>query len=78
MLEHFELTLPMCAKGRAEVSVQRKEVFSIAKWAVLDYQPDMHPPDQDVEMEGDDSDELGDEETDEAEDSDLSAQAVER
>ncbi|KAK0438896.1 hypothetical protein EV421DRAFT_1738084 [Armillaria borealis] len=68
MLEHFELTLPMCTKGRAKEFVQRKEVFAIAKWVVLDYQPDMHPPDQDVEMVGDDSDEVGDEETDESED----------
>ncbi len=29
----------------------------------------MHPPDQDVEMERDDSDEVGNEETDESEDS---------
>ncbi|PBK82677.1 hypothetical protein ARMGADRAFT_1090127 [Armillaria gallica] len=36
---------------------------------MLDSQPDMHPPDQDVEMVGDDSDELGNEETDESEDS---------
>ncbi|PBK59235.1 hypothetical protein ARMSODRAFT_983191 [Armillaria solidipes] len=69
MLEHFELTLPMCAKGRAEEFVQRKGVFAIAKWVRgLDYQPDMHPSDQDVEMVGDDSDEVGDEETDESED----------
>ncbi len=47
MLEHFDLTLPMCAKGRAEEFVQRKDVFAIAKWVVLDYQLDMHPPDQD-------------------------------
>ncbi|SJL11818.1 uncharacterized protein ARMOST_15229 [Armillaria ostoyae] len=60
----IELTLLMCAKGRAEVFVQ----FAIAKAVALDYQPDMHPPDQDVEIEGDDSDEVGDEETDESED----------
>ncbi|KAK0438368.1 hypothetical protein EV421DRAFT_962099 [Armillaria borealis] len=64
MLERSQLTLPMCAKGRAEAFLQRKEVF--AKTVVLDY---MHPPDQDVEMEEDDSDETDDEETGESEDS---------
>ncbi|KAK0438403.1 hypothetical protein EV421DRAFT_1971363 [Armillaria borealis] len=63
MLERFQLTFPMCAKGRPAF-LQRKEVF--AKTVVLDY---MHPPDQDVEMEEDDSDETDDEETGESEDS---------
>ncbi|SJL11801.1 uncharacterized protein ARMOST_15211 [Armillaria ostoyae] len=55
--------------GRAEEFVQRKEVFAIATHrAMLHYQLDMHPLDQDVEMVGDDSD-LGNEETDESKDS---------
>ncbi len=65
MLE--QLTLPTCAKGRTEEFVQREEVFAIAKRrVVLDYQLDVRPPDQDVEMVEDNSD-LGDEETDESE-----------
>ncbi|KAK0199524.1 hypothetical protein DFS33DRAFT_225944 [Desarmillaria ectypa] len=70
MLEHFELTLPMCAKGRAEAFIQRNEVF--AKRVVLDYQPDMHPLAwmlQDVEMGEDGADEMDREEIDESEDS---------
>ncbi len=69
MLEHFELTLSMCAKGKAEALVRGNEVF--AKRVVVDYQPDMHPPGwmlQDVEMEEDDADEMDDEEIDELED----------
>ncbi|KAK0448464.1 uncharacterized protein EV420DRAFT_1711792 [Desarmillaria tabescens] len=69
MLEHLELTLPMCAEGRAEEFVLRKEVF--AKRVVLDYQPDMHRSAwmlQDAEMGGDDVDEMDNAEIDESED----------
>lgn len=63
ILECFELTLPVCAKEKAEAIVQRDEVF--AKKVVLRYQPDLHPPLwmlEDDRMEDDDADEMDDEE----------------
>ncbi|KAK0197768.1 hypothetical protein F5146DRAFT_57277 [Armillaria mellea] len=69
ILEHFELMLPACAKGKVETLRRRNEVF--AKNVLVVYQPDKHPPGwmlQLADMEEDDGDEMDDDETDELED----------